>query len=320
MATLDGSPVETDGRTIWRRFAEHYYLFRGTPTRLWFDHVLAHLFGIDEPLNAATADRHYDTIATLLQRDDFPPARLVRALQHRGHRDDRRRARRSQMAQDDPRQRLAGPRRHRLPAGCASSIPTSKGFRPISTGSARSPAATPAAGPAISTPIASGAPSSRALARPRPITAIRRRETANLSDAAAEELFNRVRHGSDDERETRAVSRPDADRDGQDEPRRRAGPADPSRLLAQSLAGHFPEVRPRQGLRYPDPNRLCGGAEAAARLRRAGARPDHHSLHARRDQLCARTGAARRRLSGAEARAGLVVPRQSRKACAASAR
>ncbi|TIM36720.1 MAG: hypothetical protein E5Y69_17130, partial [Mesorhizobium sp.] len=41
--TLDGSPVETDGRTIWRRFAEHYHLFRGTPTRLWFDHVLAHL-------------------------------------------------------------------------------------------------------------------------------------------------------------------------------------------------------------------------------------------------------------------------------------
>src|SRR3954471_22764584 len=35
---LDGSPVETDPRAIWRRFAEHYYLFRGTPTRLWLDH------------------------------------------------------------------------------------------------------------------------------------------------------------------------------------------------------------------------------------------------------------------------------------------
>ena len=59
VASLDGAPVETDGRTIWRRFAEHYYLFRATPTRLWFDHVLAHLFGIEEPLDAATADRHY---------------------------------------------------------------------------------------------------------------------------------------------------------------------------------------------------------------------------------------------------------------------
>ncbi|MBZ9675502.1 glucuronate isomerase [Mesorhizobium sp. ES1-1] len=73
---LDGSPVEMDGRAIWRRFAENYFLFRGTPTRLWLDHVLAHLFGIEEPLNAATADRHYDTIATLLQSDNFRPRAL----------------------------------------------------------------------------------------------------------------------------------------------------------------------------------------------------------------------------------------------------
>ncbi|RUT90629.1 glucuronate isomerase, partial [Mesorhizobium sp. USDA-HM6] len=74
--TLNEAPVETDGRTIWRRFAEHYYLFRGTPTRLWLDHVFEHLFGIDEPLNASTADRHYDTIAALLQRDDYRPRAL----------------------------------------------------------------------------------------------------------------------------------------------------------------------------------------------------------------------------------------------------
>src|SRR6187200_562500 len=46
----DGAPVETDGRTIWRRFAEHYYLFRGTPTRLWLDHAFATLFGLDRRL------------------------------------------------------------------------------------------------------------------------------------------------------------------------------------------------------------------------------------------------------------------------------
>ncbi|CDX25430.1 Uronate isomerase [Mesorhizobium sp. ORS 3324] len=74
--TLDGAPVETDGRAIWRRFAEHYYLFRGTPTRLWLDHVFEHLFGIDEPLDARTADRHYDMIAALLQRDDYRPRAL----------------------------------------------------------------------------------------------------------------------------------------------------------------------------------------------------------------------------------------------------
>jgi glucuronate isomerase len=76
VATLDGGPVERDGRAIWRRFAEHYHLFRGTPTRLWFDHVLSELFGIEEPLGAATADRHYDTIADLLGQDDYRPRAL----------------------------------------------------------------------------------------------------------------------------------------------------------------------------------------------------------------------------------------------------
>jgi glucuronate isomerase len=74
--TLGGTPVEADGRAIWKRFAEHYYLFRGTPTRLWFDHVLSHLFGIEEPLNATTAERHYDTISTLLQWDNYRPRAL----------------------------------------------------------------------------------------------------------------------------------------------------------------------------------------------------------------------------------------------------
>ena len=32
--TRDGTPVETDPRRIWQRFAEHFYLFRGTPTGL----------------------------------------------------------------------------------------------------------------------------------------------------------------------------------------------------------------------------------------------------------------------------------------------
>jgi glucuronate isomerase len=76
--TLDGSAVETDGRTIWRRFAENYFLFRGTPTRLWFDYVLTDLFGIDEPLTAATADAHYDAIAALLQTDAYRPRALFK--------------------------------------------------------------------------------------------------------------------------------------------------------------------------------------------------------------------------------------------------
>ncbi|MBV6656535.1 MAG: glucuronate isomerase [Devosiaceae bacterium] len=74
--TVDGTPVETDGRAIWRLFAEHYYLFRGTPTRLWLDHAFSDLFGLTERLSAANADHAYDTIAEHLQRDDYRPRAL----------------------------------------------------------------------------------------------------------------------------------------------------------------------------------------------------------------------------------------------------
>lgn len=74
--TLDGAPVETDGRTIWRRFAKSYYLFRGTPTRLWLDYTFQTLFGLDVPLGERTADHYYDTIAEALATDAFRPRAL----------------------------------------------------------------------------------------------------------------------------------------------------------------------------------------------------------------------------------------------------
>jgi glucuronate isomerase len=69
----DGRAVETDGRKIWRIFAENYHLFRGTPTRMWLDHTFETLFGLTERLNAANADAQHDHIAELLQRDEFRP-------------------------------------------------------------------------------------------------------------------------------------------------------------------------------------------------------------------------------------------------------
>ena len=69
----DGRPVETDGRTIWRRFAKHYYLLRGTPSRSWLDTTFQDLFGLTEPLTPANADSHYDAIADCLQRPDYLP-------------------------------------------------------------------------------------------------------------------------------------------------------------------------------------------------------------------------------------------------------
>jgi len=73
---VDGGPVETDGRKIWRRFAEHYRLFAGTPTRLWLDHSFEMLFGLAERLSPANADRHYDVIADALERPEFRPRAL----------------------------------------------------------------------------------------------------------------------------------------------------------------------------------------------------------------------------------------------------
>ena len=74
--TVDGGAVEADGRKIWRLFAENYYLFRGTPTRMWLDHTLATLFGLSERLTPGNADAQYDHIADLLTRDEFRPRAL----------------------------------------------------------------------------------------------------------------------------------------------------------------------------------------------------------------------------------------------------
>jgi glucuronate isomerase len=72
----DGGPVEQDPRAIWRRFAAHFHLFRGTPSRLWLDHAFEEVFGIEERLSAETADRIYDRIADCLARPEFRPRAL----------------------------------------------------------------------------------------------------------------------------------------------------------------------------------------------------------------------------------------------------
>ncbi len=72
----DGAPVERDARAIWRRFAAHYHLFRGTPTRAWLDHSFATLFDLDVRLTPATADHYFDRVAERLARDDYRPRAL----------------------------------------------------------------------------------------------------------------------------------------------------------------------------------------------------------------------------------------------------
>ena len=65
-----------DPRLIWRRFAAHYHVFRGTPTRLWFDWVLTEVFAAEAPLTSANADRTYDRIAERLAQDAYRPRAL----------------------------------------------------------------------------------------------------------------------------------------------------------------------------------------------------------------------------------------------------
>jgi glucuronate isomerase len=74
--TRDGTPVETDPRRIWQRFAEHYFLFRGTPTGVWLDHELHELFGVRVKLTGETAQAIYDQIAERLASPEYRPRAL----------------------------------------------------------------------------------------------------------------------------------------------------------------------------------------------------------------------------------------------------
>jgi glucuronate isomerase len=72
----DGAKVEEDARKIWRTFAAHYHLFRGTPTRIWLDHAFATVFGCTERLTAESADRTFDRINACLAQPEFRPRAL----------------------------------------------------------------------------------------------------------------------------------------------------------------------------------------------------------------------------------------------------
>ena len=72
----EGPLSEPRAREVWRLFARHYYLFTGTPTRLWLDHSFETLFGFEERLSDSNADRYYDVIAEKLATPEFRPRAL----------------------------------------------------------------------------------------------------------------------------------------------------------------------------------------------------------------------------------------------------
>ncbi len=73
---LDGGAFETDRRKIWRTFAAHYHVFRGTPSQIWLNHTFATVFGLDQRLTPETADHYFDTIGAKLAQADFRPRAL----------------------------------------------------------------------------------------------------------------------------------------------------------------------------------------------------------------------------------------------------
>ena len=125
-----GEPIDFDPRAVWRRFAENYHLFRGTPTRMWLDHVFATLFGFTERLSADERRRLFRPHQPRRsRRRSFARARFSSASTSR-----------SIATTDSPLDPLAAheairdvrlerARRSRLSARSRSSIPISRAFR-----------------------------------------------------------------------------------------------------------------------------------------------------------------------------------------------
>lgn len=68
--------AESDKRRIWKKFAENFYLFRGTPSDLWLKHVFHEVFGIDRQLTVENADYYFDEMSARLNEKSFLPRAL----------------------------------------------------------------------------------------------------------------------------------------------------------------------------------------------------------------------------------------------------
>jgi glucuronate isomerase len=80
VSPMDGTPpnAETDPRKIWQTFADHWHLFRATPSRAWLEYELCEVFGVKRELDSASAQHVYDTIMERLQSTEFRPRPLFK--------------------------------------------------------------------------------------------------------------------------------------------------------------------------------------------------------------------------------------------------
>ena len=73
----DGGSSEQDPRKIWQLFADHYYLFAATPSRLWLDSVFKGVFGLQDMLCSDNAMEYYDFITAELAKPEYKPRALL---------------------------------------------------------------------------------------------------------------------------------------------------------------------------------------------------------------------------------------------------
>ena len=66
-----GEAAQADPREVWQCFAEHYHLFRGTPSRMWLDQIFSEIFGVDQRLGPDTGGDIYDRIDEQLGQPEF---------------------------------------------------------------------------------------------------------------------------------------------------------------------------------------------------------------------------------------------------------
>jgi glucuronate isomerase len=79
ISRLDGGETEQDRRRIWQIVADHFYLFRGTPTGMWLKHEMHDVFGIKKRLGSDTAMEIYEQITENLKRkENYPRAMFER--------------------------------------------------------------------------------------------------------------------------------------------------------------------------------------------------------------------------------------------------
>tara|TARA_Y100001956_G_C4129552_1_gene192740 strand:+ start:10665 stop:12092 length:1428 start_codon:yes stop_codon:yes gene_type:complete len=77
ISNISGRVTQKDPLKVWQIFAQHYYLFAGTPSRMWLDTVFKTVFGLTDMLCTENAKMYYEHITDLLQTPDFKPRALM---------------------------------------------------------------------------------------------------------------------------------------------------------------------------------------------------------------------------------------------------